>query len=1357
MPFEGLPLRLLLKCSVSTAALILLEPVTPFAPRLRFLKNWRRSDGFRTLAAMSLYFYHHPRYRPHARCAAGGVRSVLGLPRGGGDARVSLGDHIRASAHQHLVSCFDELLMIMAYPMLRFVQPHAWPGHRHQRLDSPGDWSRARAFAPSLALIVLCSVGSPLPMQGQAAPRRFEQIRGRVLRADGTPIVDATVVATAVPSTESQSAASDSLGRVVLRFAVGTGNYVLRISAPGFQVGRQRVLRPEATVDDSTLRFTTVLAGATVQTLSGVVVAASRRQRPSVRDDGSDVGGASDEGIRPLDPLARGDLNLLATSVAGVLPVGAPGESGFSVLGLSPADNTVRLNGLTSGATQLPASARVSTRLQTTTYDPAVGGFSGGALTVLASPGSNFVSGGLDASLDVPALQATDRVGAALGQPFQQARLSGYRSGALVRDKIFFNGSVEASRRANSMVTIGTASPLALQGVGVSTVTAGRFRTLLDSLQIPDATTAAGGVVAYRGLGLLRVDFFPSSTRALNVVMTADQQMVDPVQVTALGTSSIGGRARASSAGAQLEFARFVDEFYLTRVRSGLSMHVTSATPVFDFPRGQVLTAGNGSATDASFATLSFGGSSRFPRSERAWSWQTTAEAAWFSPSNRHRPKLTSGVVVEGARSDDVENTLGTFTFNSLDQFAARQPASYTRTLSGTAQTSREVSAWLSAGDVWRPTRHLTLQYGVRAEGNEYVDNPMYNPQVDSAFGLRTSTLPRNVALLPRVGFAWSYGSESRISLFGASPKGTLHGGIGAFRSVLGVSLPGDALANSGLPQGAQQITCIGPAAPTPDWSAYAQSSLAIPRACAGGVAGFTETRPSVVVFARDYQPSEAWRGNLGWSGSVAGLHATADAVYSLNLFQAGTTDQNLVSHPKFTLSREGGRPVFVVPSAIDPSSGGIGLSSSRASDAAGRITELTSDGRSRSAQLALTLSPISGLFVTRFWTLGYALTHVQDRVVGFDGSTFDDPRAQTGWETAPTDVRKTLTGTLAWQFGDATWLRLTAQMRSGAPYTPLVLGDINGDGLPNDRAFVFDPAQVADTSMAHGLSQLLQGSASARACLMTQLNAPARRNSCRGPWTSTSSAQLAFDGPTVGLTRRATFLITAANPLSGFDALVHGVNGIHGWGQPALPDPILYAVQGFDPATGAFRYSVNPNFGSTHVSSSSLRVPFRLSFSASITLGGAYPEQLTEELLSVGRTRSGERLTAAQLAGRYGQSGILDPIEPILLAQDSLLLTEGQLVAMKALKTRYHTQADSLWGALGREFAALGQNYDRARALERLHIARSGAYVLVANAATEIRGLLTNDQLALLGPDLLQLLDDRAIERLRRADARSY
>jgi hypothetical protein len=1208
-----------------------------------------------------------------------------------------------------------------------------------------------------LLLIGQCVLLVAPRLEGQTISLvRQEAVEGLVRRNDGTPLAHATVVATAVPSAESEVGETDDEGRVALSFVHGTGNYVVRVSAPGFQTARRRLLRAENTGKDSVLKFTVMLQADSAQVLSVVRVAAPRRQRPSVRESGTQVGGVSPDPIKPLDPFALGDLAALAGTVPGVLTSGADGRNGFSVLGLSPADNVVLLNGLAFGPTEVPASARVDVRLQTSTYDPAVGGFSGGALAVSVSPGSNYGNGSIEGSFETPALQSTDRAGRELGRRFQQFLLGGYRSGALVRDRIYFNGSAQVSRRASDRVTLASAAPALLEDAGTSVGTANRLLGLLDSLGIPAGHETTDPILDDHAVALLRLDLFPSSTRALNAVFTADHRSLDASQLSPLGTATIGGRAQTASLGGQLEYARYLEDFRLLRTRSGITMRSSSADAIAALPAGQVLVTSSPAAAPLLFSRFAFGGSAILPQHDRAWTWQNTVEAAWFSHDNRHQPKITGGMVLQAVTSSSAENSHGTFIFGSLDDLATNHPASFTRRLGPNSWSEHELSGWLSAGDVWRPTSRFSLQYGARAEASRYRDAPWLNPLVDSIFGLRTDALPAGFAVLPRLGFAWSYGSDSRVSLYGPSPMGTIHGGVGAFRSMLDIALPGRSILASGRSGGALELSCVGPAAPVPQWSVYEQSPATIPRNCAGAVSMFSTSRPGIIAFASDYRPSEAWRGNVGWGGSVLNVHATVDALVSLNLHQPGTTDRNLIDAPDFTLGTEGNRPVYVGAQDIDPASGGVGLAASRRSPLAARVVELTSSGRSRSAQLAITLSPIGGLFVSRFWTLGYALTHVEDRVTGFDGGTFGDPRQFGPWSPSWSDVRHTVSGSLAWLFGDAAWFRLNAQLRSGAPFTPRVLGDLNGDGAADDRPFIFDPAHTPDAALAQAMTQLLT-SPYARECLRSQLGSAAGRNSCRGPWTTATSAQFSFDGPTVGMTRRVSFVVTASNLLAGLDVGLHGASGARGWDQPRMPDPVLYAVRGFDYGTGAFRYAVNPHFADAGPGQSLYRAPFTVSIQMGLSLGGAYPQQLTEDLLAPGRSRPGERLTADQLASRYARSGIIDPVPMILSARDSLLLSAGQLAAMTALHTRYLAQTDSLWHAFGRELAALGTNYDRSQALRRLHESRSEAYTLVADAARQIRSLLTPDQIARIGPDLLELLSDAAIERLRRNDARSY
>src|SRR5439155_1717028 len=88
--------------------------------------------------------------------------------------------------------------------------------------------------------------------------------------------------------------------------------------------------------------------------------------------------------------------------------------------------------------------------------------------------------------------------------------------------------------------------------------------------------------------------------------------------------------------------------------------------------------------------------------------------------------------------------------------------------------------------------------------------------------------------------------------------------------------------------------------------------------------------------------------------------------------------------------------------------------------------------------------------------TVAYTLSDFRSLESGFDGSTFGSPRVRE-WGRAPLDARQQFVVRAG--FGrNTTSFTLFGRLQSGLPFTPRVGADVNGDGLANDRAFVFDP-----------------------------------------------------------------------------------------------------------------------------------------------------------------------------------------------------------------------------------------------------------------------------------------------------------
>src|SRR5207244_2621242 len=127
----------------------------------------------------------------------------------------------------------------------------------------------------------------------------------------------------------------------------------------------------------------------------------------------------------------------------------------------------------------------------------------------------------------------------------------------------------------------------------------------------------------------------------------------------------------------------------------------------------------------------------------------------------------------------------------------------------------------------------------------------------------------------------------------------------------------------------------------------------------------------------------------------------------------------------------------------------------------------------------------------------------------------------------------------------------------SGAPFTPIVGSDINGDGAKNDRAFIFNPARTADTAIANGMQALLAAAPSPiRSCLRRQLGGIAGRNSCTGPWQASLDLQVNWRPEWFGLARRLTMSLLTVNLLGGLDEWLHGPAQLRGWGSATAPHP---------------------------------------------------------------------------------------------------------------------------------------------------------------------------------------------------------
>ena len=1216
------------------------------------------------------------------------------------------------------------------------------------------------ALLATLASVLLLAI-SPAALRAQQA----DVIRGRVIGPDSVPIEGVQVTVTSLDGQVSRKARTDKSGRFTVTFPNGEGDYMVAFTALGFAVKRFEVKRA---ADEEILIADAKLSPAAVN-LEAMRVTAPR-EKVSRNDVQPDISGTE----RPvnndaLPPADLGDLAAMAATLPGVQLV--PGQNGdpngFSVLGLGADQNNMTLNGMAFNGSNLPRDAAVNTSLVTSPYDVSRGGFSGGQLMIRTRPGSNFITRGMSLNLDAPQLQWTDRAARALGQQYSNVSLGGLAAGPIVMDKAFYMLSYQLGRRANDYQSLLNTDPLGLQTAGVAADSVARFLGLLGQAQVP--TTIGGRIPRDRtsdqGALFGSVDFAPPSSttgQAFNVAFNGSWNTSSPIGGGVTSLPATSGDRTNWNGGLMARHNSYFGFGVLEETSVGVSGSHSYGTPYLSLPSGVVLVNSIFADGTSGVTSLAFGGNQSLATSQSANSVDVTNQLSWFSASNKHRLKLTSELRRDAYSSNQTTNLLGTYFYNSLNDLANDQPASFRRQLAPRVSGASQLIAALSLGDAWRPTNDLQVQYGVRLDGNQFLVHPVLNPDVESTFGVRNDHAPNHVYASPRLGFSWAYGTAPQIAGFeGAArgPRAVVRGGVGLFQNVPSAMQIGQAIDNTGLPSAVQQLDCVGPATPVPDWASYASGQSPIPATCADGTSGtvFANSTPNVFLFAKDFAAPRSVRSNLQWNGPVLGnrLMATVEGVYSRNLDQGGIVDLNFNPAQQFTLADEGNRPVYVQPTSIVPTTGAIASGDARVSARYAHVSELRSDLQSESRQLSVRVSPMT--FSTSFsWSLAYVYGNVRDQVHGF-ASTAGNPLGVT-WARSSFDSRHQFVYTLGYNFFNTVNVSWYGQFRSGIPFTPLVAQDVNGDGYANDRAYVFNPATTSDPAVADGIRALLDhGSGAARDCLRRQLGTLAARNSCEGPWTSTANLSLTFNPMRVRMPQRATLSFNISNPLGAADLMLHGSDHLHGWGQAAFPDQSLLYVRGFTPngqGGGSYEYEVNQRFGATMPAFSASRLPVTLTAMLRFDVGPTRERQALTMQLDRGRRTQGQKIPEQFLRLIYGAGSVPNPMAQILRQQDSLHLTARQADSIASMNRWYSVRVDSVWAPVAKYLADLPDHYDQGTAYDRYLEARRASVDLLAKLVPYVQQLLTPEQRRKLPPFVASYLEPRYLASIRSGTA---
>jgi hypothetical protein len=1212
-------------------------------------------------------------------------------------------------------------------------------------------------------LVVACAGALPIRSIEAQIGSTTDILTGVVKRAEGgLPIEGAQIEVLSLESSITRRARTNAQGRYTILFPDGGGQYQVTARALGLAsqtVPVARIGDEDRLVHDFTLTTNpTVLAAIQVRARQDVP-----RDRDAPTPGSIERAISTDQAARlPIDASDLMQLALLAPGVVSI-PGSDSTAAGFSVAGLSPGANNVTLDGLSFGASQVPQEAVRTTRVITSNFDVSRGQFSGGLVSSTTRSGSNNRQGNFSYSLRDRDLAIEGEDPSPAAQGFTQNQISGGFGGPVVRDKLFWFGSVQLRRRNDVVTSLTNSDALTLARYGVSPDSVTRFTSLLTADGLSPFGVLADDRLSDNASGLLRVDYLTDGGHSITVRGDYRWSDQDPSRIGPLSLPQTGGENGSWGGGLMTTVTSNFGGRFLNELKVYAATGRDHGTPFIAIPTGRVQVSSDLPDDQSAIATLTFGGNTGLPQQGKSKTFEATNEISWIAGG--HRLRLGALVNVQSFEQDVTTNRLGTYSFNSLEDFAADRPASFTRTLTPRLREGQGTNASLFLGDVWRVNRAVQLTYGLRTEASFFGKTPAYNPDVDTKFGYRTDRVPTDVRVSPRIGFTWNLGMAEQGRP--GPPAFTLRGGLGEFRSAPSTGLVASAAGATGLPDNESQLICIGSLVPVPDWSGFSTNPESIPTSCLDGGNQFVPTnRPNVTVFGDDFSSSRAWRGTLGASRRFfERYNLSVDFAWSRGVAQTGYRDANLQQAPAFALAGEGGRPVFVPSGTIVPETGASTLLASRLDDTYGQVLVTRSDLASDSKQVTFSL----GGFTRRGINFNASYTLARGRDQGAGGSSGFGGRGGGGsfgsattagnpnnleWSPSGFQRTHTINGSVNYPISLGWEVTMFGRMSSGTPFTPMVSGDINGDGSRNDRAFLFDPATATDPAVAAGMSDLLDAApASVRSCLTSQLGGVAGRNSCVGPWQPSLDFQVNWRPNFWGLNRRLAVSFLTVNAIGGIDELLHGSANLHGWGQFRGQDNTLLYVRGFDATSNTFRYEVNQRFGATRNGANSIRVPFQIGIQARYTVG---PDRMREVLNGMIRGGGGGGGGGARGGGRGGFGGgggpagrgenagggapglgglNLNAAQAILQLKDSLALTAEQETKLQPLADSIATRNVALGAEVRKLMADAGANPDMGAIMGKMQPRLQEVQKENESLLASIEAILTPEQWAKVPP----------------------
>ena len=951
------------------------------------------------------------------------------------------------------------------------------------------DKNRVRMSRLTLGLLAALATAPAFAQQTSSG------VGGVVTGADGQPVAGAEVTITHVESGTVSRATTDASGRYTARGLRVGGPYTISVTKAGAGVDTEENVYLNLN-QVSTVNATLNNDVTTVETIAVTGSAAAAIFTSDNKGVGTSVSGRKLEtavsGNRSLDDIARLDPRIQVTDA---------GNGSISVAGVNNRYNNISVDGMSQGdpfglnangmpytGTPISVDTIAAYDLKVSDYDVASDTV-GATVNAVTKSGTNEFHGSV-----YTALRDADWMG-----KLDDEKYSGFDTdrtygitlgGPIVKDKLFFFGSYEeqtiknfggsstSDGIANGWVTttdveqaIATAESLGLQpgsygktGVNLDNK---RYLAKLD-WNINDYHRAS---LTYQQTEEFRPS--PYDQRAEHVVLSSHWYNIDNI---------------TKNTSLQL-FSDWSENFSTEAKISHQKFDQINGNPI-NQPEVEVETANGGSI---------FIGEDNNRHENQINTERLSGSLAGTYYAGNHTIKGGFDYMRHDVYNLYGRDLHGSYVFESLADFASgnydeynlRAPApGFGVDDTAAALVYSQISPFLQ--DTWQVNDRFSLTYGVRVNIPKADKAPEVSPGFEEAFGFRNDYKlgSSNKVVLPRVSFNYAFDTE-RYS--------QLRGGIGAFQSVPPFVWLANPYQNNGGVT-ALSYRSFDPVSAPFSADPYNQN---VP---AGGSA-----LRQIDVIDPDFKLPTVWKMSLGydaelpWYGLVGSVEYQSIRAKDAAFYQAlniGESQGQLAD----------GRNSYWCTLGGSTSSSNKNCGRNLAYTNNSTLLTNTDEGASNSVTFSLDKPIANG------WWGNVSYTYTKATEVGSNASS----QAWSSYQfvsrlnpnesfatTASREIRNSLKASLGWErafFGDyKTTVTAFYNGRNGLPYTWLINGDANGDGIFQDPAYI---PLVNDPNVSYGSATPAQIQAfhefiSKDPYLQSRRGQVAERNATRLPWVN--------------------------------------------------------------------------------------------------------------------------------------------------------------------------------------------------------------------------------------------------------------